>query len=62
VPPEPPLQIPPLQVCPPEQAWPHEPQFALLVLVSMQVDPHIICPATGQEHVPPWQVVPPVQL
>jgi hypothetical protein len=52
-------QIPAVQVDPDGQAWPHEPQFAKLVLVSTQVPLQFVCPA-GQlpAHWPPEQTRP----
>jgi hypothetical protein len=42
----------------PEQGRLQPPQFALLVIVSMQAFPHSICPAAEQPHVPPLQTEP----
>jgi hypothetical protein len=55
------VQLPPLQVWPAEQACPQLPQFAVLVVVSMQlpgVVPQSIWPAPEQAQEPPLQAAP----
>jgi hypothetical protein len=52
------MQVPFVQVWPVAQAWLQPPQFAVFVFVSMQPDPHSICPATEQPHAPALQAAP----
>jgi hypothetical protein len=56
------MQAPFVQVCPLAQAWPQPPQFAMLVLVSTQAEPHSICPATEHPHVPALHAAPAGQV
>jgi hypothetical protein len=56
------MQTPFVQVWPLEQAWPQAPQFAMLVLVSTQAEPHSICPATEQPHAPALHAAPAGQV
>jgi hypothetical protein len=57
-----PMQTPFVQVWPLAQAWPQPPQFAMLVLTSTQADPHSVCPATEQPHVPALHAAPAGQV
>jgi hypothetical protein len=52
------MQVPLVHVCPAAQAWLQLPQFAVLVLVSMQPEPHSICPATVHPHAPALHAAP----
>lgn len=55
-------QLPEGQVLPEPQFWQLEPQWAgSLVLRHEPPRPHVLVPV-GQAQVPPWQVVPPVQV
>jgi hypothetical protein len=56
------MQIPFVQLSPLAHAWLQPPQFAVLVLVSTQPDPHSICPATVQPHAPALQTAPGAQV
>ena len=51
-------QAEPLQVCPVAQALPQVPQFALLLVMSVQAPLHKACPAV---HCEPWPPEPPVE-
>jgi hypothetical protein len=52
------MQAPFTQVWPVAQAWLQLPQFAVLVVTSMQPAVHSIWPATAQPHVPALQTEP----
>lgn len=56
-------QIPPWQakLIPGSHALPQPPQLSKLVLGSMQLPPHAICPAVGHKHWPPEHEVPAAQ-
>jgi hypothetical protein len=56
------MQTPFVQLWLAAHAWPQLPQFAVLVFVSMQPDPHSICPATEQPHAPALQTAPTGQV
>jgi len=57
-----PMQMPFMQLWPLAHARLHAPQFALLVLVSTQPDPHSICPAREQPHAPALHTAPAGQV
>jgi hypothetical protein len=52
------LQVPPTQLAPEGQAFPHAPQLVLLVLASTHDVPHWVRDPQSDEHVPELQTSP----